>query len=445
MEKQLPKNWVETTLGNVSNIVTGNTPSKSNDEFYGDYIPWVKPGDINTANILYSSEENLSAIGLQKARLIPKGSIMVTCIGNLGNVAMAGVDMTTNQQINSIVLYHNLLYDKYLLFYSITLKKWLVENSTSTTISMVNKSNFEKAPMLLPPLAEQKRIAEKLDALFGQLDSVRGAMSRIPTLIANLRQQILTHAVTGKLTQEWRKKNALVNKYFNINADEHREYEYIMPDNWCLLSFNDVVTIESNLVNPDDFLNLPLIAPDNVESMTGRLISKPLVSEITPISLKHHFKSGTLIYSKIRPYLSKIVYVDFEGLCSADMYPLKTQLSIFYLYFYMLSSEFLAFATTAGERSVLPKINQKSLNIIPIPIPPIEEQEEIVSRVKSLFEKLDSIKQRYQMLKTKLENLPQAILHKAFKGELVEQLLSDGNATDLLREIEQLKKSIKKK
>ena len=109
----------------------------------------------------------------------------------------------------------------------------------------------------------------------------------------------------------------------------------------------------------------------------------------------------------------------------------------------MLSSEFLAFATTAGERIVLPKINQKSLNVIPVPIPPLEEQEEIVRRVQSLFEKLDTIEQRYQTLKIKLENLPQALLYKAFKGELVKQLPSDGNAADLLREIEQFKKSLK--
>lgn len=295
----------------------------------------------------------------------------------------------------------------------------------------------------LPPLAEQKRIADKLDILLGQLETIRRAADHIPELIKKFRQQILTYAVTGKLTEKWRKKNIFANEYFNINSSKHREYNTIVPDNWCLLSFNDVVTIESNLVNPDDFLNLPLIAPDNIESMTGRLISKPLVSEIAPISPKHYFNSDTLIYSKIRPYLSKIVYVDFEGLCSADMYPLKTQLNIFYLYFYMLSSEFLAFATTAGERIVLPKINQKSLNVIPVPIPPLEEQEEIVRRVQSLFEKLDTIEQRYQTLKIKLENLPQALLYKAFKGELVKQLPSDGNAADLLREIEQFKKSLK--
>ena len=85
----------------------------------------------------------------------------------------------------------------------------------------------------------------------------------------------------------------------------------------------------------------------------------------------------------------------------------------------MLSSEFLSFATTAGERIVLPKINQKSLNIIPIPVPSLKEQEEIAKRVQTLFDILDDVERRYNTLCEKLDKLPQALLCKAFKGELL--------------------------
>ena len=271
----------------------------------------------------------------------------------------------------------------------------------------------------LPALEEQKQIAEKLDKLFAQIESIKKSTERIPELLKNFRQQILTYAVTGKLTEKWREGNDLNNEFALIKADKHRDYNYYVPASWTLLSFSNVVTIESNLVNPSEYKDYPLIAPDNIESMTGRILSKPTVAEIAPISPKHYFNKGSLIYSKIRPYLSKIAYVDFDGLCSADMYPLKTKLNIFYLYYYMLSSEFLSFATTAGERIVLPKINQKSLNIIPIPVPSLKEQEEIVNRVQSLFSKLDIVEKRYSALCDILDKFPQTILNKAFKGELV--------------------------
>mgnify|MGYP006149981541 CR=1 FL=1 len=109
-----------------------------------------------------------------------------------------------------------------------------------------------------------------------------------------------------------------------------------------------------------------------------------------------------------------------------------------------VENEFLSFATTAGERSVLPKINQKGLNIIPIPVPSLKEQQEIVSRVESLLAKADAIEKQYEILKAKIDSLPQAILHKAFKGELTQQLDSDGDARELLREIEGLKKETTK-
>ena len=305
--------------------------------------------------------------------------------------------------------------------YYFLLSKYSLVNSKGRGVGIphIDPTLFWNMEVPIPLPKEQKQIAEKLDKLFDQIESIKKSTERIPELLKNFRQQILTYAVTGKLTERWREGNDLNNEFALIKADKHRDYNYYVPASWALLSFSNVVTIESNLVSPSEYKDYPLIAPDNIESMTGRILSKPTVAEIAPISPKHYFNKGSLIYSKIRPYLSKIAYVDFDGLCSADMYPLKTKLNIFYLYYYMLSSEFLSFATTAGERIVLPKINQKSLNIIPIPIPSLKEQEEIVNRVQSLFSKLDIVEKRYTALCDILDKLPQAILNRAFKGKLL--------------------------
>jgi len=305
--------------------------------------------------------------------------------------------------------------------YYFLLSKYSLVNSKGRGVGIphIDPTLFWNMEVPIPLPKEQKQIAEKLDKLFDQIESIKKSTERIPELLKNFRQQILTYAVTGKLTEKWREGNDLNNEFALIKADKQRDYNYYVPASWTLLSFSNVVTIESNLVNPSEYKDYPLIAPDNIESMTGRILSKPTVAEIAPISPKHYFNKGSLVYSKIRPYLSKIAYVDFDGLCSADMYPLKTKLNIFYLYYYMLSSEFLSFATTAGERIVLPKINQKSLNIIPIPVPSLKEQEEIVNRVQSLFTKLDIVEKRYAALCDILDKFPQTILNKAFKGELV--------------------------
>lgn len=278
----------------------------------------------------------------------------------------------------------------------------------------------------IPPFAEQKRMVAKLDKAFAHLDTLKAKLERIPELLKSFRQAVLTQAVTGKLTEDWRANNKqAANIFDSYPKGEMRELSISIPKGWICLPFDAVAQVDSNLVEPLDYLELPLIAPDNIESLTGRLLSKPLVSDIMPKSAKHKFIEGCIVYSKIRPYLSKLIIADFDGLCSADMYPISTKLNIKYLYYYMLSEVFLGYANTSGERSVLPKINQKELGIIPITIPPAEEQQEIVDRINKLFRILDSIETQLSSLKERIEQLPQALLLKAFQGSLVSQEESD--------------------
>ncbi|QRP21020.1 restriction endonuclease subunit S [Corynebacterium macginleyi] len=104
---------------------------------------------------------------------------------------------------------------------------------------------------------------------------------------------------------------------------------------------------------------------------------------------KHLFFAGQILYSKIRPYLSKVVIADFDGLCSADMYPIEAKQNRDYLFFLMLSREFVYKTSTAGSRTVLPKINQKELNALTFNIPPHKEQEVIVGRLKDALDAAD--------------------------------------------------------
>ena len=120
------------------------------------------------------------------------------------------------------------------------------------------------------------------------------------------------------------------------------------------------------------------------------------------------------MYSKIRPYLSKVVVVDFDGLCSADMYPIEAKENTKYLLYYMLSDEFFEQATTAGSRTVLPKINQKEL----LRIPSLPEQEETVHILDSLLAREQLVRDTAKGLLEQIELLKKSILAKAFRGEL---------------------------
>lgn len=225
----------------------------------------------------------------------------------------------------------------------------------------IRKDDIENYAYPIPPLPEQRRIVERIKSLFAKLDEAKQKAQDALDSFEPRKAAILHKAFTGELTAKWRAEHG------------------VGRESWEKSRFDEVATIKSNLVDPMDFLGFPHIAPDNIEKKTGVLLKYHTISEDGVTSGKHRFYPGQILYSKIRPYLSKVVVVDFDGLCSADMYPIEAKGNAKCLWYYMLSEEFLEQASSAGSRSVLPKINQKELSALTVFLPTLNnEQEEIV-------------------------------------------------------------------
>lgn len=430
MEKQLPKNWVEIELNSLCNIQSGGTPSRGIAEYWNGTIPWVKISDINSFYVNVT-EEYITEEGLKNssAKMFAKGTILFTIFATIGKISILNIDATTNQAIVGIT--QNKYIHKHFLIYALQNKvDEIILQGKGVAQNNINMSILKESIIPLPPLTEQERIAEKLDALFGQLDSVRGAMNRIPTLLANLRQQILTHAVTGKLTAHKGNIHILANHLQSIKYGTSKKSDYDISDGIPVLRIPnikdgkiDITDLKYSLFDPKEYQLLRLSKGDVLVIRSNGSISLVGQSAIVDNNCDGFCYAGYLI----RLRFNNDILPDFIN--------------------YSFRSEFVRkqIVDLAHSTSGVNNINAQQIQNLSFVYFEKPGQEEIVNRVQSLFEKLDSIEQRYQMLKTKLENLPQAILHKAFKGELVEQLPSDGNATDILREIEQLKKSLKKK
>lgn len=446
MEKELPYSWAETELGNILKLKNGF--AFKSEDFKDTGIPVIRISNIQNEQVETEDAARVDLSKIKQEFVVQKGDILIAMSGaTTGKYGIYNENIVAvqNQRVGNLVPHDDNLTSRRFIYYLLGgLKKEIEDKAYGGAQPNISPKIIEEIIIGLPPLPEQQRIVAKLDSLFGHLDALKTRLDRIPQLLKDFRQKVLTQAVTGKLTEEWREGRELESEYDPDFLANMRDTTIEIPELWYWLPFESIATIKSNLVDPNEYLEYPLIAPDNIQSETGLLINKPLVSDIMPISSKHIFEKGSIVYSKIRPYLSKLVIVDFDGLCSADMYPIISDLETRYLFYYMLSEHFLSYATTAGERTVLPKINQKGLNEIPVPVPPREEQQEIVHRVESLFAKVDRIEASYQKLKAKIEQLPQALLTKAFRGELVDQLPTDGNARDLLEQIKQAKEGLEK-
>ncbi|EPW4493539.1 restriction endonuclease subunit S [Vibrio fluvialis] len=277
-------------------------------------------------------------------------------------------------------------------------------------------------PVIIAPLDQQTAIASRLDIIFKKLEIVQARLEKVPQLLKRFRMSVLSVAVSGELTEEWREVNPNLETVLPDNYIQSYNGKPLgdLPEGWGWVSFKNAAKIESNLVDPKLTPSDIHLAPNHIESNTGRILDLVTVEQDKVKSNKHRFYPGQIIYSKIRPYLNKVCTVDFEGVCSADMYPVKANINREYLLYVMLSDMFVYWTSQQQGRVVLPKINQKALNEIPVPVPPNEEQNEIARIVGELWAKADAVEKQYNLAKLRVEKLTQSILARAFRGELFE-------------------------
>lgn len=169
--QDLPENWSICTLGDVSEIITGGTPSKSNKDYYNGSFPFFKPADLEQGVNTITSSEYLSDEGKNVSRVIPEQSTLICCIGTIGKCGFVRCECATNQQINAVIPY---IEPKYMYYFcnSQFFISELKRNASATTVAIINKSKTAKTPFLLPPITEQKRIVEAIEKIFATLDDI---------------------------------------------------------------------------------------------------------------------------------------------------------------------------------------------------------------------------------------------------------------------------------
>lgn len=187
----LPKGWEITTLEEVAILVTGNTPPTSNMNYFNGDVPFFKPSDLNT-DYISDSKDKLSIAGKQFSRTLPKGRILVTCIGStIGKAGIISKEGAFNQQINGVLpILSNPLFFYYQII-SPHFQKKIKENSSSTTVPILNKNKFGKLPFLMAPLNEQNQIVVKIEGLFEEINAAKHSLQIAVKLISKYEFVIL--------------------------------------------------------------------------------------------------------------------------------------------------------------------------------------------------------------------------------------------------------------
>lgn len=191
--------WEKCVLGDYGKVVTGNTPPTKDIENYenGTYL-WASPADLGTHKLISETKTKLSSKGFTKTRPLSKGSVLVTCIGStIGKTGMATREMSTNQQINSIVVNEN--NDNEFVYYVVqSAFPHYLSSIAVQAVPIISKSSFELLPSKRPSLQEQNKIGIFLSLLDERISTQHRLIDRLQSLMKGIRHRIINEA-KGKI------------------------------------------------------------------------------------------------------------------------------------------------------------------------------------------------------------------------------------------------------
>ncbi|MCA3952540.1 restriction endonuclease subunit S [Vibrio vulnificus] len=451
---ELPKGWVIAKLGSYIHLKNGFAfKSKDYSEPSNMTVPVIRISDINGT---VASDEKANHVPTELAVSefeIAKGDLLVAMSGaTTGKIGVYGgrTPAYQNQRVGNLKLnapeLSDLGFRNHLIKY---LSPTILEIAYGGAQPNISASGIENIEVCFPPLAEQKRIVEKLDEVLAQVDTIKSRLDGIPALLKRFRQSVLASAVSGKLTEEWRGESGYV---------FHEEIQAEVPSSWKIETIDDIGSVKGGkrlpkgeeLVSTDtgfpyiragqlkkgtviqgtDARNAQMYLEPHVQSQISRYVVSEGDAYITIVGASigdagiipasHSGANLTENAAKICDFQDDVLG-QFLGLW------LRSQ----------LIQRLIKLEIKSGAQGKLALMRIKTL---PFPRAAFEEQKEIVRLVDQYFAFADTIEAQVKKAQARVNNLTQSILAKAFRGELVAQDPNDEPADKLLERIAQARK-----
>jgi type I restriction enzyme S subunit len=471
MIRELPKGWAQTTLGDLCDYVSSG--SRDWSQYYSDHgALFVRTQDINQNRLAPIADIAQVALPKQvegKRTLIKQGDLLITITGaNVGKCAYVQSQLPEAYVSQSVALTRlksglcGQFIQQQLITCSETGRSLLQDSAYGVGRPVLNLSNVRETPILLAPLLEQQRLSDKVVLLLDKVDTSRARLRSILQILKRFRQSVLAAACSGRLTADWREErnedastselfaeiqNTRQLRFANevVKAKSHgRRARWSKPE---LLPEPTEEELTDSLQLPDEWLycrlgNLAEIVrgasprPAGDPRYFGGNIPWITVAELTKDEAVHldavsHFvtkegkersrfiEAGTLLLTNSGatlgvPKVTRIGGCINDGSVALVDIPLTSQL---FLYYFLKSQTQLLRSINQGAAQ--PNLNTEIVKNIITPLPPLAEQTEIVRRVESLFLLADRIETRFAEGRKRIDTIADAILAKAFRGELV--------------------------
>lgn len=418
----IPSTWVNTVLSEIALVEMGQSPDS---RFYNDQgigLPFFQ-GKAEFG-ILYPFVRKWCS---EPKKVAEPGDILLSVRAPVGPTNLAIEKSCIGRGLAALRAF-NEIEQKYLLFFFRNIEPWLMQQGTGTTFKAISGDFIRNIEIPIAPLAEQKRIADKLDTLLARLDACREHLDRVPEILKRFRQAVLSEAVSGRLTEEWRneqkqskelplrKISEITSKVGSGATPRGGEKSYKSSGIPFIRSMNVVFNgfkrdglafLDKNQAN--ELRNVEVKANDVLLNITGASIGR--------VTLAPFDMEGARVNQHvciIRP--TELVKPE-------------------YLNAYLSSPAMQQIIGAENYGVTRQALTKEQILNFEIPIPSIEEQSEIVQRIEFLFAYANRLEMHLQAALLQLDNLTPALLAKAFRGKLVLQDPNDEPASVLLERI----------
>ena len=419
---QIPEGWRQIKLSDEEyflDMIGGGTPSRSNSEYFGGGIPWVRLADMKQKYIS-TTNETLTKEGLKKgSHLIPKNAVILSTRASIGRVGISQTELCTNQGLKSIICNPEKIIPEFLYYFLLSIKSKLQKLGGSTTFAEVNKTKLGEISVFIPSIEIQKKIVAKLDHILGKLEVKK--------------KEILSLVKQNKERIDFFEKN-----WMSYVIDREIE-NHPQRKEWKLKELNQLNNIISgNAFKSTEFTKsgIPVITISNVGH--GLFIDKS--EKFLPIEFEKKYsqflvKSNYILLALTRPFTdnNRLKVCKTSNLKNSllnqrvAMIVPSDNIDVNFLLNAMQTTSFKKQTTENLSTSLQPNLSSTKLPLMTIPNPPLSTQKEIVKNIKSAEEKFQSQKKQFENIKNNYESkikyinhIQSSVLDSAFSGKLIQ-------------------------
>ena len=433
---EIPESWEWVRLGFIGDWGSGATPSRTNKEYYGGNIPWLKTGDLNDG-IITNIPEKITELALEKTsvRLNPVGSVLIAMYGaTIGKLGILNIPATTNQACCACLPI--LVNNNYLFYFLMSHKESFTKKAEGGAQPNISKEKIISTLFPLPPLAEQKRIVEKIEQLLPFIEKYEQVETQLTALNTSfpemLKKSILQESVQGKLVpqnpfdepasvlleriraekqelikQRKIKKNksesVIITRdkipYEIIDGKERciaDEVPFEIPDSWCWCKMGICLDVRDGTHDTPKYVpkGIPLVTSKNlcngsIDFSTAKFIS---LEDHEAISQRSKVDTDDIMFAMIGSIGNPVLYHGNEVFSIKNMALFKkieNGMDMEYVYWFLyISQDDMKKYASGGVQSF---VSLSYLRNYYIPIPPIAEQKRIVEKIKELMQYCDKL------------------------------------------------------